>query len=569
MRIHHFLALGLLIAACTPERDGDATTGAGGAGTSGAGATGGVNASGSGGSHGGASGFAGNGAPDASVDMGSGGVSGSGGTGGEAGAMTMGGAAGTGNRAGAAGAGGAAGGGPSADVTPDFSLDGDLGDASFSDADANGYVCADAGAYKAACGCALCGNGQVDKCPIVTTGFSGEGCDGLDLAGTTCESLGYASGQARCAPNCVVEVFACESCVISADLPLCRHPFDYLGSNHGVSGLALAANGTELGLVWLTHEFEGTVPNVQRGATRTIRWARLAADLSVIAESTLTPPPPFLPGQTVGGAALLATSAGWMFAFGTNGHIHILMLDASGAIVSSRDVGEGSSPNLVGRDGGGPLLIFNKLASGTRDTQWFTLLGPDGTEAVAPAQITDAMDFPEAAGVFVGDGFLVSQFSQSGFRIARIELTGQIAVVTTQVPPSRVSLPSLVWDGTFARLVYSSIGDTFWQRVESSGQLSGSPVALSLSTVKAVGIPPSSTETIVLGNWLQSMRVDAAGAVLHGPVTVSTGETSSGHRLAPLGKDLFAAWYDSGGTRYPGNVTVTLGSRITVARINP
>lgn len=46
----------------------------------------------------------------------------------------------------------------------------------------------------------LCGNNQVD---------SGEDCDGIDLAGQTCQSLGYSSGTLACTASCVFLVNGC------------------------------------------------------------------------------------------------------------------------------------------------------------------------------------------------------------------------------------------------------------------------------------------------------------------------------------------------------------------------
>ena len=49
-------------------------------------------------------------------------------------------------------------------------------------------------------GFSTCGNGTVDP---------GEACDGADLGGATCESLGYGAGPLGCNPDCTLEVADC------------------------------------------------------------------------------------------------------------------------------------------------------------------------------------------------------------------------------------------------------------------------------------------------------------------------------------------------------------------------
>ena len=47
----------------------------------------------------------------------------------------------------------------------------------------------------------LCGNGALD---------AGEACDGADLGGATCQSLGYPGGQLACGPSCAFDLSTCE-----------------------------------------------------------------------------------------------------------------------------------------------------------------------------------------------------------------------------------------------------------------------------------------------------------------------------------------------------------------------
>jgi hypothetical protein len=49
-----------------------------------------------------------------------------------------------------------------------------------------------------------CGNGVMD-------GADGEQCDGSDLGGATCESLGYSGGTLSCTPQCALDESLCEA----------------------------------------------------------------------------------------------------------------------------------------------------------------------------------------------------------------------------------------------------------------------------------------------------------------------------------------------------------------------
>jgi len=71
------------------------------------------------------------------------------------------------------------------------------------DACAEGLTClwSDAdGGYRCVADPAGCGNGQLEV---------GEACDGLDLGGQSCESLGYLSGPLACAADCTLDTIDC------------------------------------------------------------------------------------------------------------------------------------------------------------------------------------------------------------------------------------------------------------------------------------------------------------------------------------------------------------------------
>jgi hypothetical protein len=71
-------------------------------------------------------------------------------------------------------------------------------------------------------GFATCGNGAVD---------AGEACDGANLGGATCESLGYGAGPLGCRPDCSLDVSDCPGAA---------------GCGDGVAGPGEECDGTDL-----------------------------------------------------------------------------------------------------------------------------------------------------------------------------------------------------------------------------------------------------------------------------------------------------------------------------------
>ncbi|MCA9661425.1 MAG: M23 family metallopeptidase [Myxococcales bacterium] len=66
----------------------------------------------------------------------------------------------------------------------------------------NGEICVNTSQTTAECS-KTCGNGELDP---------GEDCDGGDLGGATCLSLGYSGGSLSCTNSCAYNEGACESC---------------------------------------------------------------------------------------------------------------------------------------------------------------------------------------------------------------------------------------------------------------------------------------------------------------------------------------------------------------------
>src|SRR4029077_19328159 len=73
------------------------------------------------------------------------------------------------------------------------------------------------------CGAAACGNNVRDTCPTTPPPGSfcipprtapTETCDGTDLGGATCASLGYGSGTLGCLSWCEFDPSGCSECLV-------------------------------------------------------------------------------------------------------------------------------------------------------------------------------------------------------------------------------------------------------------------------------------------------------------------------------------------------------------------
>lgn len=88
----------------------------------------------------------------------------------------------------------------------------------------------------------LCGNGTID---------ASEQCDGSNLAGQTCQSLGYSSGSLLCNPNCQ---FDTNACLTGSSYRVFLTQTDYNGDLGGISGAdakcAQQAAASSLGGTW-------------------------------------------------------------------------------------------------------------------------------------------------------------------------------------------------------------------------------------------------------------------------------------------------------------------------------
>jgi hypothetical protein len=421
--------------------------------------------------------------------------------------------------------------------------------------------CVAPGQAQAICG-GQCGNGTRSTCSFGSGPAITEECDGQDLGGATCASIGYAAGGTLgCSSTCNFDTGGCTTCASGAQIGACAVP---AADVRDAGAIALATTATEIVVAWTS-------------CASGVHAARFGADLAKIAETVVDPSP----GRAV---ALARSGSGFVIAAEVDGGLHVLALDASLAPRGpARTLPGGADPILVARGASptdGPLLMWteNKRSpQGDNAPVNAAILEDDGTEH-APRAIAFAstIEAPQGSGVFVGDGFLLAQrewpgtVAASGVAVVRIGLDGKVGAKQTPVP-RETEYPQLAFTGSEARLVYNDFGSNggvAWARLDPTGVALGAPVLLSGSASGTYRRSPTialgSDSVVLLGSkqgleaWaLALVRVSSSGAPVGTPASVGH-DNPAAYALAPFGADAVVAWL---GDRYP--------RRLTLARVHP
>ncbi|HEV3193224.1 MAG TPA: hypothetical protein VGY54_22100, partial [Polyangiaceae bacterium] len=270
-----------------------------------------------------------------------------------------------------------------------------LGQATVADLSAGPMVCG------SSCGDGhrdVCGVGGDFSCPICAT----EPCDGLDLGGASCTSLGFARGTLSCTSKCQFDTSNCSGCNCGDCAPLDSHLVACTGLPTVVrpSDLAVAASDQGLALAWSTRD----------GA---VWWQGLGVDLTPIGAPVVVLAPGTFPDVTL--AAFASTPSGWALAILHQTGLEVETLDTVGALVSrfqlaTGPASSGRSVGLASQAGAGPLVAWRDDAA-----LFVAFLSVDGKTHTAPATVP----LPDAAAgnvsaTFVGDAFLVSTASSRG-----------------------------------------------------------------------------------------------------------------------------------------------------------
>src|SRR5260370_40229277 len=234
------------------------------------------------------------------------------------------------------------------DASANLALDAALpGEASFAEAfaqspdedgpsaDGPGKACGppvEAMLQPSVCSTALCGNGQIDSCvpDFGEAGVATEQCDGQNVGGQTCVSLGFAGGSLACLANCSFDTRGCQSCVTGPRPLACARP-DLGGAlvDNIYTSLAMAAT-TEIAVAW-----------AEASASQTpLHFTRFRSDFTPLSDTCL-------PLDGVHQVALASTSSGWLIAVQKPETISILSLDSAGKLRSSPEIA--SKPYLRAR----------------------------------------------------------------------------------------------------------------------------------------------------------------------------------------------------------------------------
>jgi hypothetical protein len=214
-------------------------------------------------------------------------------------------------------------------------------------------VCFDGTAW---CGAAACRNGKIDSCKYNVSNCSStttfEQCDGTELGGASCQSLGYAGGLLGCTSWCGFDVRKCTTCV-GGDAIIGSCAAAALTSENIPRAVVIATgnDATELGLAWL----DGRASDGKLEA----HFARLGPDLSVLSEvSGLGSPVEMGEGQYI---ALAALPQGWVVAIGHVTSTELVTLDGMGKVLGgTRSIADAYALIATSRPGAGPLLVWDE-----------------------------------------------------------------------------------------------------------------------------------------------------------------------------------------------------------------
>jgi hypothetical protein len=451
-------------------------------------------------------------------------------------------------------------------------------DVTVTDASVEAGACAASVAPAPVCG-GLCGNGVVDSCqgqcgPCPGGGSGGppvwdggnccttvsESCDGTNLGGTTCVSLGFNGGTLACNGGCTFDTTGCNHCGSDPHVLGCGNA----AGAADVTSLALAASDSAIGLAWAAG------PQGQRGLHVSI----LAPDLSVTAQVGC------LGTDDVAAVAIAATPAGWLVAAQIPAGVAIYPLRADGTPVGSASILPGAgTPIFAQQPGGGPLLVWVTGQSGAFAT---FLDAAGGVGAAVPLFGGSPITEPQyGSAVYVGDGFLVALRTSNGASVVHLALDGTLGA--SHSVGAETEYPQLAWTGSEARVTYGNFGGTAavdLLRLDATGAPIGSavtagstpqyydPAPIVGAQGDSVVLLPGYTGGTGIASHVDVGRFAADGHAVYSAYVLGQGgvDRISQYRLAVRGDDVVAAWL-SGGNWVSG--TSAFPSSVQVARFSP
>ena len=388
------------------------------------------------------------------------------------------------------------------------------------------------------CGAAQCGNGVRDTCYTQGPNDPGpaalvEQCDGVDVGGRTCASLGFAAGTLACAGNCWLDLSECKTCApTSLDGPDCSR---FASQAYGI---ALAASTTEIGLAAVVHD----------SACDGVRFERYSPDLERGNPTTC------IAACGAYGVSLAPTSSGWLLAIlrferGTD----LVALDGQGNVtrpprimeVAGRLVPRGSGGVVTG----GPLFMWG-------DNLWnlnLALLRDDGSEEQPVVTVGPTLFKPGAA-IFTGDGFLFATHkgatpadpTTDDLAFQHLALDGSLSTEHRPFPTFAAHAPELAWTGSEVRLTLfldNANRGFYWARLGPHGALLEAP--------RRIGDFDRPAPVVMVGSDMVLLTQDGfvhmdADGTLRDPIPLPGPRPFSGvpeqPQLVLRGTNAFGAW---------------------------
>ena len=415
------------------------------------------------------------------------------------------------------------------------------------------------------CAAALCGNGVLDWCDwssVCGTASIREYCDGTNVGGASCTSMGYPSGTVACRADCTLDWTQCSECVPPAAGGLAQCADAPIGGNAAI--VRMAATDREIGLLWLT-------PGDGSRLT-TLDFARLAPDLTLLSTTRLETGGLYAAPGTRKAFGVAPSPSGWIVAGWGDAGIFIHAIDAAGTdlgrTVLTGFAGGGSlaeGPLLVVRPDGPPLVAFVNQLFSTTDT-WGELdvaaVGADGL-SFGPAQRLSQDDWLRPHGLtFAGDAFQAAVVTADGsIRVQRIETDGTPTTVVDALPGTRATSVAPVACNGGLCLVYGGIlpapyhdgAGYMWQQIDATGAGGNTVGFLAFDSVHdyqwAASLALGGSETVtVLGgasdNSLGVTHTSSLGAPLtfDTPIARWPDARTSELGIALRGRDLLVAW---------------------------
>lgn len=438
------------------------------------------------------------------------------------------------------------------------------------------------------CGASACGNGQLDTCTYGEGCFGrrnvSEACDGTRLGGTSCESLGYAGGQLACTSWCEFDLRKCSTCAPRGDaVPSCGPaPVTIAGNPRA---LAVAANGAELGLVWL--DADGLDGKLH------VRFARLGRDLAILSETLSVASA--LERDARQRVVLAALPTGWLVGIEQMNGTKLVTLDMAGQPTGASRVIEGAFQLVAAsRPGGGPLLSWSyaeKTDAGPGpapppDAPWdaggevsppvipqppqeivatrAAVVAADGSGMTAPVTMFKNVELGDRTALFVGDGFMVAERTRDGFGVGRVELDGSSGPPRETLLAGDYEHPRLTFSAGRTRVVYTNFGAplaTFWVELDRTGATVSPPRRLRDFGMNLVAGVQNDT-VLVTGPFamansvhtLEFIRLNAAGDPVGNPVGVLRDPAQAmSLSLTLFDADAIVAWVGGG---CPGTINL-------------